>query len=103
MNESDKIYEINISTYAYKKLDKHFNFLSNIDENAAKKLYNDLIKVIESLITFPNRNPFFNQQYIPINKYRYMVFKKRYRIIYYVENDIVYIENIQDCRQDNDF
>ena len=35
-------------------------------------------------------------------KYRYMISCKRYRIVYQIDGNNVYVDDIQDCRQDDD-
>ena len=48
----------------------------------------------------PKRYPFFNEEYIPPNKYRKMFIKKWYLILYQIQEDVVYVDYILDYRKD---
>lgn len=43
---------------------------------------------------------FFNEEYIPPNKYRKMFIKKWYLILYQIQEDVVYVDYILDYRKD---
>ena len=53
-----------------------------IIDPAAEKLLDTLLSDIRSLEHMPYRNHIYNRPYIPSSKYRYMVSKNRYRIVY---------------------
>ncbi|GHV95040.1 plasmid stabilization protein [Spirochaetia bacterium] len=80
----------------------HFLFLAQVSENGARKLLQTLIQDIQSLEHMPQRNPYFDRPYIEQGKYRYMLSGRRYRIVYQISNDTVFVEDIQDCRQDDE-
>ena len=48
----------------------------------------------------PKRYSFFNEEYIPTNKYRKMFIKKWYLILYQIQEDVVYVDYILDYRKD---
>ena len=81
---------------------EHFEFLAQVSVPAANRLLDRILEDIESLKIFPYINPEFNRSYVPQGKYRYKISSKRYRIIYQIENNFVFVDDIQDCRQDND-
>jgi hypothetical protein len=60
-----------------------------------------LLKDIRTLEKFPYRNPQYIRPYLPLGKYRYMLSEKRYRIVYQIDGDYVFVDDIQDCRQDS--
>ena len=47
----------------------------------------------------PYRNPAYDRPYLKTGKYRYMMSCNKYRIVYQIEGDFVFVEDIQDCRQ----
>jgi len=98
----EKIYQVVIDPSASDRMDEHFEFLAQINVDAANKLLNGLLADIGSLEKMPFRNPSYNRPYLPMGKYRYMVSNKRYRIVYQIDDDYVYVEDIQDCRQAED-
>ena len=48
----------------------------------------------------PQRFPFFEEAYIPPNKYHKMFIEKWYLVLYQIQDDTVYVEYIVDCRKD---
>lgn len=94
-------YNITVSPKAIKQLGQHVNFLSNINKNAAKTKYRQIMDGINSLTTMPKRCSFFNELYMPPNKYRKLPIDKYYLIIFRIQKDIVYIDYIFDVRQNN--
>ena len=95
-------YHVIIDPAANDRMFEHFDFLAQVNEQAANRLLDELLNDIESLETFPYINPVFNRPYLPQGKYRYKISSKRYRIVYQIENNLVFIDDIQDCRQDDD-
>lgn len=93
-----KKYKVVISDRAKQMLGKHIGFLAETDKTQAKEKKNSLIKAIQSLDVFPERYPFFNEPYIPSNKYHKMFVSKYYLILYQIQDDIVYVDYIVDCR-----
>lgn len=54
------------------------------------------------LFHMPQRCPWLTGEYIPRNAYRFILFEKRYMIIFQIIDDIVYADYVVDCRQDYD-
>ena len=102
MEQVDLVYQVIVAPAANDRMAEHLEFLARVSEYAASKLLDELIADIDSLHSSPLRNPMFNRPHLPSGKYRYMISGKRYRIVYQVEGDIVYVDDIQDCRQDDD-
>ena len=102
MENEHNEYQVIIDPVANDRMYEHFNFLAQVSVPAANRLLDELLKDIESLKTFPYINPEFNRPYLPQGKYRYKISSKRYRIIYQIENDLIFVDDIQDCRQDDD-
>ena len=102
MEQTEKVYRVIVDPAANDRMAEHLEFLSRVSENAAAKLLDELITDIRSLDMLPHRNPVYNRPYLPLGKYRYMLSGKRYRIVYQIEGDFVFVDDIQDCRQDDD-
>ena len=93
-------YKIIISPEATDMLKEHIAFIANVDKKAAINTKNQIVKAIRDLNQMPNRFPFFNEPYIPQNKYHKMFIEKWYLVLYQIKDDTVYIDYILDCRQD---
>ncbi len=55
---------------------------------------------IRSLFQMPKRFPFFEELYIPPNKYHKICIEKWYLVFYRIQDDAVYVDYILDCRKD---
>jgi len=102
MASEEIIYQIIVAPAANDRMAEHFEFLARVSESAANKLLDGLIDDIQSLQKMPFRNPVYDRPYVSPLKYRYMVSNKRYRIVYQVVNDTVFVDDIQDFRQSDD-
>jgi len=102
MDSEEIIYKIVVPPAAEDRIAEHFDFLMKVSEDAAIKLVHGLLDDIQSLEKMPFRNPVYNRPFVTPLKYRCMVSNKRYLIVYQVVNDTVLVEDIQDCRQNND-
>ena len=78
----------------------HIRFLAQVNKSAAVKLKNRLVTEIRSLEDMPQRYPFFNENYIPPNKYHKLFIENWYLVLYQIKDDTVYVDWIVDCRQD---
>ena len=89
--------------YTIDELDKYLDdiaFIAKVSADAATKQKKAVIDGIRSLEQMPKRYPFFNEEYIPPNKYRKMFIKKWYLILYQIQEDVVYVDYILDYRKD---
>jgi len=101
MENEGVVYRVAISPSANDRMAEHFEFLARVSGDAANKLLNGLTDDILSLNSMPFRNPVYDRPYVPPLKYRYMMSNKRYRIIYQIVGETVFVDDIQDCRQSN--
>ncbi|MCL2411960.1 MAG: type II toxin-antitoxin system RelE/ParE family toxin [Treponema sp.] len=97
-----KKYKLLISPAANDRMYDHFLFLAQVSEKAALTLLDKLEKDIKSLEFMPQSNPYFERPYLEERKYRYKLSYRRYRIVYQIVNGSVFVEDIQDCRQNDD-
>lgn len=102
MECNDKVYQVIIASDANGRMYDHFEFLARVSVNAANRLLDGLLKDIRNLRTDPFRYPVYNRPYLSVGKYRYILSNKRYRIVYQIVGYQVFVDDIQDCRQDDD-
>lgn len=93
-------YKVIISDKAREMLGMHIRFLAQVNKKAATELKNRLVDEIRSLEEMPQRYPFFNEIYMPANKYHKMYVKNYYLVLYQIKDDTVFVDWIVDCRQD---
>lgn len=93
-------YKVIISDRAKEMLGLHIRFLAQVNKPAAARLKQRLIEEIRALQDMPQRYPFFNETYIPVNKYHKLYVENWYLILYQIRDNTVYVDWILDCRQD---
>lgn len=93
-------YKIIISDRAKQMLANHIQFLAKANKNAAKEKKAEIISALRSLSQMPNRFPFFEEEYIPKNKYHKMFIKNWYLVLFQIKDSTVEVDYIIDCRQD---
>lgn len=97
---TDKKYKVIVSDRAKRMLGAHIRFMAQVNKDAASTKKKEIISAIRSLNYMPQRFPFFEEAYIPPNKYHKMFIEKWYLILYQIQDDTVYVEYIVDCRKD---
>ena len=93
-------YEVIISDEARRQLGECVLFLARKDVDAAERLRERLIDSIRSLTHMPTRFPFFDEPYVPKDRYHKMFVEKYYLILYQVRDYHVYVDYVIDCRRD---
>lgn len=93
-------YKVIVSDRARQMLASHIRFLAEASPEAARSTKNDLLQAIRSLVRMPERFPFLDAEFIPPNKYHKMFVEKRYLVLYQIQDEMVYVDYIVDCRQD---
>ncbi len=102
MESNEKAYQVIIASDASDRMYEHFEFLARVSVNAANNLLDGLLKDIRNLKTDPFRYPVYNRPHLTVGKYRYILSNKRYRIVYQIIGKQVFVDDIQNCRQDDD-
>ncbi len=97
---TDKKYKVIVSDRAKRMLGAHIRFMAQVNKDAASTKKKEIITAIRSLNHMPQRFPFFEEAYIPQNKYHKMFIEKWYLVLYQIQDDTVYVEYIVDCRKD---
>ena len=98
--EQQSKYRVIVSERATQMLVSHVAFLAQTSPEAAERLTVDFEKTAHSLEVMPQSCPWLTGEYIPRKSYRFILFEKRYMIIFQIVDDIVYVDCVVDCRQD---
>ena len=95
-------YEVSIDPTVYNKMYDHVKFLAKASISAAERLYAELDEAIIYLKSNPESCPRYYQQFLSDINLRYKLFGKRYRVVFEVIGNKVFVYDIQDCRQSID-
>lgn len=98
--ENRNKYKVIVSERAMQMLISHAAFLAQVNPQAAEKLTEEFQRAANSLETMPQRCTWLSGEYIPKNAYRFILFEKRYMLIFQIADDVVYADYVIDCRQD---
>lgn len=101
--ENQSKYRVIVSERAMQMLVSHAAFLAQVSPEAAERLTVEFEKAANSLETMPQRCSWLSGEYIPKNAYRFILFEKRYMIIFQIVDNTVYADYVVDCRQDYDW
>jgi plasmid stabilization system protein ParE len=97
-------YNVIIAERADNMLLLHTEFLTRVSPVAARRLLSDFKKTIARLAADPYQFPFadeFDAPGIPEKTYRKCLFVTRYKALFLIDNNDVFIDAIVDCRQSN--
>lgn len=97
---ADGRFSVIVSPKAAQMLISCVSFLAAVDENAAVRLVDEYDKAVASLSQFPHRGKRLERGNSLQSDYRYLIFGKRYLLVYTVEDDEVYVDKVIDGRQD---
>lgn len=92
-------HRIIIAGKARVQLLNHISFLSKVSVPAARQLRDSFAVVLSRLKENPYQFPIdqvFSQLNLP---YRKALFDERYKVLFTVEDDVVFIDSVVDCRQ----
>lgn len=94
-------YTVIVSRRADAMLISHVRFLANVSVPASKGLVKEFEKILDALEDNPFQFPAETEYELPPGLYRKALFCKRYKALFTVEEQIVYLDAVLDCRQDN--
>ncbi len=97
-----KKYQVVISPSVNEQMSEYFMHYAPDDIYYTRDLFKRLLKDISLLKFMPESISFLNRPYLEPNKYRYKLSCQHYRIVYQIVNDIVYVDDIQDIREDDE-
>ena len=101
---SNKKYHIEFSQRADDMLLQHTEFLARVSISAARRLIKSTKKMKSTLKCNPEMYAFADEvdvPGIPHKTYRKYIFEKRYKALYLIERNNVFIDVIIDTRQEN--
>ena len=98
--EQQSKYQVIVSEQAASMLVHHAAFLAQASVQAAERLTVAFEEAASSLETLPQRCPWLIEPEIPTNVYRFLLFEKRYMLLFQIREDTVYIDYTIDCRED---
>ena len=98
--EQQSKYRVIVSERATQMLVSHVAFLAQTSPEAAERLTVEFEKTAHSLEVMPQKCPWLTGEYIPRKAYRFILFEKRYMIIFQIVDDIVYADCVVDGSQD---
>lgn len=93
-------YKVIVSKHVGEHLLEHISFISNVSLVAAR----DFISEYEEIINRLEDNPYEFQVDTSFENtygYRRAIFAKWYKCLFVVEESIVYVDYVVDCRQEN--
>ncbi len=93
-------YKVIVSEKATKMLVEYAVSLADTSPKAATRLVESFEKAAESLSIMPLRCARLRGEYIPQNKYRFLVFENEYIIIFQVVDDTVFADYVVNTKQD---
>ena len=93
-------YKVIVSDRAKRMLGTHIRFMAQVNKEAAAAKKKEIMLAMRSLCQMPQRFPFFDGLYITPNKYHKMFMEKWYLVLYQIQDDIVYVDYILDCRKE---
>ncbi len=96
----NKEYKVIVSERAKRMMGTHIRFLAEVNKEAAKAKKKEIMTAMRSLRKMPQRFPYFEENYITPNKYHKMFIEKWYLVLYQIQDDVVYVDYILDCRKD---
>lgn len=98
--EKQNSYRVIVSERAKQMLVSHAAFLAQVNVEAAERLTTEFEKTAHSLEVMPQRCPWLSGEYIPRHTYRFILFEKRYMILFQIVDNTVFADYVLDCRQD---
>ncbi len=90
-----------MKTGSKRELGTSIRFIAQVSKEAAAAKKKELIAAMRSPEHMPQRFPFFNETYIPANKYHKMYVENWYLVFYQIQDDTVYVDHILDFRRDH--
>ena len=96
-----KIYNVIVRPSVLIQLDKYIRFAANVSSKFAKAIRDKFYKELYELPNNPEQYPLWQPDFELADPYRNILIKKRYLIIFYIEENNVFVDYLLDCRMDN--
>ncbi|PWK28444.1 ParE-like toxin of type II ParDE toxin-antitoxin system [Arcicella aurantiaca] len=91
-------YKIEISTQFYDSLDEILRYLLEVSLKTHENFKRDIISCIDKLYVHPLTYPILRTVNTKRN-YRHINFKKSYHLIYYIDNNTIFLCDIQHVKR----
>ena len=95
------MYDIVVDFFAEAQLDSHVRFASTVNMTFARSITNSFENALQNLSTNPDRHPLWLTDFPIPRAYRKILIRKRYLILFYIEENNIFIDYILDCRMNN--
>ena len=96
------IYNVYVDPSADRRFASHLEFLARVSEGAAVRLYEEYEEALGFIAEFPKACPVYVPKTSMDVTLRYKLFGRRYRMVFEINDQDVYVYDIQDCRQNFD-
>lgn len=93
-------YQIIFAKRVDQMLLRHTEFLSRVSVPAAEAFYEEFRDILHRLGENPLQFPMEEDLNLPDGQYRKALFAKRYKAVFVVEGNTVYLDAVVDCRMD---
>ncbi len=94
-------YRILLASRVKTQLLNHTGFLAKVSIPAAKRFRNSFNDLLERLEENPFQFPVEEEKYLPDMEFRKALFEGRYKALFRIEGNTVWIYAVIDCRQQN--
>lgn len=82
------------------QLSRHAEFIARVSKTAAQKFRSDFAETLHRMQDNPYQFPTCDDPNLPAGFYRKALFGKWYKMIFYIEDTIVFVDAVADCRSD---
>ena len=93
-------YRVVVSERADRMLVQHARFLARVSEKAALRMTDEFEEVLSALESNPYQFPAETDYNLPAGRYHKALFAKRYKALFSIDRNTVYLDMVLDCRQD---
>jgi hypothetical protein len=95
-------YTVILSSRVEAQLRKHMEFLARVSIPAAKRFRAEYARILDRLENNPHQFPLETDPNLPAGLYREALFARRYKALFSIAEDTVYLDAVVDCRQQNE-
>lgn len=93
-------YQVKINPRLGSHLAQHAEFIARVSKPAAIRFRKEFSEILERLADNPFQFPVYDDPNLPPEFYRKALFAKWYKVVFYVEQSIVYVDAVVDGRKD---
>ncbi|USF27679.1 hypothetical protein N510_002636 [Firmicutes bacterium ASF500] len=93
-------YRLKIHPRVSGQLEKHAEFIARVSRPAAVRFRTEFKKTLIRLVENPYLFPLLESDYQSEDFYRKALFGKWYKVIFYVEADVIYLDAVIDGRRE---